>query len=182
MPEHELYNTRTPGDAITVVPTSLEYVFDAPKGEDIFGVVCGDNRLGHFILCLTPSVAAHIIAHLLRCSPISTTCESRPNEKENNMSDQPDEPGTAADTADSAAAETPDADTEQHMVTVDSEHADTVPGREAAKWRTKLREVEAERDSLVGKVEALQRAQVDAPRHRARHQTGGRVGIRRSTV
>lgn len=64
MPEHELYNTRTPGDAITVVPTSLEYVFDAPNGTDIFGVLCGDNRLGHFMLCLSPSVAAHIIAHL----------------------------------------------------------------------------------------------------------------------
>ena len=47
------------------------------------------------------------------------------------MSDQADEPGTAADTADSAAAETPDADANE--VTLDSEHSDTAKpkGRDA---------------------------------------------------
>ena len=60
-------------------------------------------------------------------------------------------PEPVPETADSESAEQPVAD-----------DADTVPGREAAKWRKQLREVEAERDSLVGKVEALQRAQVDA--------------------
>ncbi len=63
------------------------------------------------------------------------------------------EPQTPPPESDSAAAEQP-------PQTADD--ADTVPGREAAKWRKQLREVEAERDSLVGKVEALQRAQVDA--------------------
>jgi hypothetical protein len=35
------------------------------------------------------------------------------------------------------------------------------PSREAAKYRTRLREVETERDALVGRVEALQRAQLE---------------------
>ena len=56
--------------------------------------------------------------------------------------------------------EADDADT--NMVTLDSEHADSVPAREAAKWRGQLRQAEAERDTLAGKVEALQRTQIDA--------------------
>jgi hypothetical protein len=35
------------------------------------------------------------------------------------------------------------------------------PSREAAKYRTRLREVESERDTLVGRVEALQRSQLE---------------------
>lgn len=38
---------------------------------------------------------------------------------------------------------------------------DTGPGREAAKWRRKLREVEAERDELVAQLDATRRAVVE---------------------
>jgi hypothetical protein len=78
------------------------------------------------------------------------------------MTDQTPESGTIPEPTDTEPAEQSVADTEQHMVPLDSEHADPVPGREAAKWRKQLREVEAQRDSLVGTVQALQRAQVDA--------------------
>lgn len=45
----------------------------------------------------------------------------------------------------------------------DDTEADKRPkaSREAAKYRTQLREVEAERDTLTGKVEALQRQVID---------------------
>ena len=76
------------------------------------------------------------------------------------MTENPEPGAAAAETADSETTETPN--TDANMVPLDSEHADSVPAREAAKWRGRLREVEAERDSLAGKVEALQRAQVDA--------------------
>jgi len=42
-----------------------------------------------------------------------------------------------------------------------SEHDPGEPGREAAKYRVRLREVESERDALVGTVEALQRSQLE---------------------
>jgi hypothetical protein len=48
------------------------------------------------------------------------------------------------------------------MVTLDSEHTDSGPGREAAKWRKKFRQAETERATLAGKVEALQRQQIAA--------------------
>lgn len=48
---------------------------------------------------------------------------------------------------------------------VEAENPDVVedrPGREAARYRRQLREVEAERDALVGQLDALRRAEVDA--------------------
>ena len=62
-------------------------------------------------------------------------------------------------TAEDAAVETPDADA--NTVTLESEHADSVPAREAAKWRGRLRRVEAERDQLTERVTAMQRAQAE---------------------
>ena len=87
------------------------------------------------------------------------------------MSDEKPGRGSPADEPASAAEGEGTRDTEQspeaddadaNMVTLDSEHADSVPAREAAKWRGRLRQAEAERDSLAGKVEALQRTQIDA--------------------
>lgn len=43
----------------------------------------------------------------------------------------------------------------------DGEDAGDGPGREAAKYRRRLRAAEAERDRLAGQVESLQRAEVD---------------------
>lgn len=48
--------------------------------------------------------------------------------------------------------------------------ADDKPGREAARYRRQLREVEAERDGLAVQLEALRRAEVD--------QLTGAVGVR----
>ncbi|MGV0746268.1 hypothetical protein [Mycolicibacterium sp. XJ870] len=59
---------------------------------------------------------------------------------------------------------TPDAeDTEQSSDVVDDDsQADESPNQEAAKYRKRLRETEAERDQLAERVEALQRQQIDA--------------------
>lgn len=48
--------------------------------------------------------------------------------------------------------------------------ADDKPGREAARYRRQLREVETERDGLMAQLEALRRAEVD--------QLTGAVGVR----
>ncbi|WP_137875248.1 hypothetical protein [Rhodococcus sp. Q] len=55
------------------------------------------------------------------------------------------------------------ADAEQELTQADEqEQADEPNGnREAAKYRRRLRETEAERDTLTQRVEALQRAEVD---------------------
>lgn len=80
------------------------------------------------------------------------------------------QPAVADETTpvDTEGAETPDASPE-NGAEVDEDQDDATegdgagdgPGREAAKYRRRLRDVEAERDSLKATVVALQRAEVD---------------------
>lgn len=60
-------------------------------------------------------------------------------------------------------AATPVADTTQEAVhdLVEAAGDDSKAGREAAKYRRQLREVETERDTLKGQLDALRRAEVD---------------------
>ncbi|MBX7434567.1 hypothetical protein JDV09_21060 [Mycobacterium sp. Y57] len=62
----------------------------------------------------------------------------------------PAEPVEAVDPAPEAAEETPPEPVEESS------------NKEAAKWRRKLRDAEAQRDRLAATVEALQRSQIDA--------------------
>lgn len=61
----------------------------------------------------------------------------------------------AVDAPDAQAAEDTPEDTPE-----DTDDTEPAAGSEAAKYRRKLREAEAERDDLAARVEALQRAQV----------------------
>src|SRR5690606_16873784 len=65
---------------------------------------------------------------------------------------------------DAAAPEPTEAAPEPPSTTLESTEAAPEPGdkaaREAAKYRRRLREVEAERDRLAGQVEALQRGEI----------------------
>lgn len=79
------------------------------------------------------------------------------------MSDTtPDPAGTQAEPTEAAPEPT---DTTSEPTESPPESADTTPGdkaaREAAKYRRKLREVEAERDRLAEQVESLQRAEIE---------------------
>lgn len=47
-------------------------------------------------------------------------------------------------------------------VPVDSEHTDTSPSREAAKYRTRLREVEGDVERLTGQLADAQRGHIEA--------------------
>lgn len=53
-------------------------------------------------------------------------------------------------------------DTEVTDTTADPDKGRSKSGAEAAKYRTQLRETEAQRDTLAAKVETLQKAQVEA--------------------
>lgn len=66
---------------------------------------------------------------------------------------QPDEPQDGTEGQEAHAAPT---DVEQH----DEGDQDRTSNREAAKYRTRLREVEGERDGLVARVERMQHAEV----------------------
>ncbi|WP_142391347.1 hypothetical protein [Mycobacterium sp. ENV421] len=81
-----------------------------------------------------------------------------------------DTPGTEPNSTETEAAavdstETPAADSEvdedQGADEDQDDAADEGPGREAAKYRRRLRDTEAERDALAARVEALQRAEVE---------------------
>ena len=76
---------------------------------------------------------------------------------------------TEVDTATADAAEIPAEATEPAESTdatdttdADDSDADSHPGRREARYRTQLRQAEAERDDLRAQVQNLQRAQVDA--------------------
>lgn len=76
---------------------------------------------------------------------------------------EPD-PAVTDDTAtvDTAAAETPEAGEDGSGVDEDQDDdAGDGPGREAAKYRRRLRDAEAQRDQLAERVESLQRAEVE---------------------
>lgn len=71
----------------------------------------------------------------------------------------PDVDGGTAE--DEAAHQTPDENTD--AATEENTDADgTAPNREAAKYRTRLREVEAERDALRDRLDAVDRARAEA--------------------
>lgn len=65
-----------------------------------------------------------------------------------------------AETSDVSPNDGAEVDEDQDDATDDDGHSDG-PGREAAKYRRRLREAEAERDRLAEHIESLQRAEVD---------------------
>lgn len=76
------------------------------------------------------------------------------------------EPAGADDAIDTTAPASPEGDSgadvhQDDEPDEDQDDAGDGPGREAAKYRRRLREAENERDQLAGRVEALQRAEVD---------------------
>lgn len=68
----------------------------------------------------------------------------------------PTRPGTDASGSDDESAEATDEDPDD-----EGEGDEENPNREAAKWRTKLRDAEAQRDAVAAQLEAMQRATID---------------------
>ncbi|OBK44835.1 hypothetical protein A5656_05425 [Mycobacterium gordonae] len=66
-----------------------------------------------------------------------------------------------AETADASPEGASEVDEDQDDADDDGASAGDGPGREAAKYRRRLRDAEAERDTLRATVESLQRAEVD---------------------
>lgn len=66
-----------------------------------------------------------------------------------------------AETTDASPEGASEVDEDQDDTDDDGTSAGDGPGREAAKYRRRLRDVEAERDTLKATVESLQRAEVD---------------------
>ncbi|GAB4944518.1 hypothetical protein MAHJHV49_22960 [Mycobacterium avium subsp. hominissuis] len=64
MIDNEITTIRPPEDTITVVPTSMEYVYHHVNGHDVLCLLMNTKKHGPMLMALTPDNAAHIAAHL----------------------------------------------------------------------------------------------------------------------
>lgn len=64
MNDSHIETIRPPEDTITVVPTSMEYVYHHINGQDVLCLLMNTRKHGPMLVALTPENAHHIAAHL----------------------------------------------------------------------------------------------------------------------
>lgn len=64
MIDSETTTIKPPKDTITVVPTSMEYVYHHINGHDVLCLLMNTKKHGPMLIALTPDNAHHIAAHL----------------------------------------------------------------------------------------------------------------------